>query len=237
MIEIRKPNVLDFETNESLFSTLQTYLVDRIIDVTASDGLIRLAFDNHKLLSPFYQIFNKSVGLDWSQVEIFQTNQNYTGNFRSSPNSEQNFLRKELGKDFLADIKEFVDFRQDLTLDMSLKDYQEKIEALDGKFFDIALLQPQNDGAIAGLFADGNYLKHQENSVILTEKDPKTEQETLSLTIEALLNTEEIILVLNNENRSYLLAEILEGKETGKSFPVKFLLAHPSLKIFYLRDL
>ena len=231
MLEIYKPNVLDFETEESLFLTLQTYIVDRIIDVTASEGLIRLALDNNKMLKLFYQILKQSTGLNWNQVEIFQTNEIYNGDPKS-----QNFLKEELSKDFLSDIHQFVDFRQDLTLEMSLKDYQEKIEVLDGKFFDITLLQPYNDGSIAGLFANGNYLKHQQNSVILTEKDPETKKENLSLTVESLLNSEEIILVLTNQNRSYLLADILEGKENAKSFPAKFLLAHPSLKIFYLRN-
>ena len=230
MIEIYKPNVLDFETEESLFMTLQTYLIDRIIDVTSEQGVVRLALDNNPLLAPFYKVFNKSVGLNWSQVEIFQTNQTY------SQKEDSNFLGQELGKDFVADLRDFVDFRQDLTLEMSLKDYQEKIEVLEGKFFDSIVLQPQKDGSIAGLFPNGNYLKHQEKPAILTEKDPENNQEMLSLTIESLLNSEEIILVLTNENRGYLLSEILEGKENGRSFPTKFLLAHPSLKIFYLRD-
>jgi 6-phosphogluconolactonase/glucosamine-6-phosphate isomerase/deaminase len=227
MIEIYRPNVLDFESTKSLFLTLQTYLIDRIIDTTASEGLTRIALDNNQSLSFLYKSFTKNVGLNWKQVQIFEINKVFQG--------ANNFLENELGKDFLNELNEFVTFEEKNSMEVSLKDYQQKLEVLDGSFFDMVVLHPHNDGSIGGLFSNGNYLKHQEKAVIFSEKDKDTNQPVLTLTIESLLNSSEVILILTNENRSYLLNEILEGKESSKSFPAKFLLAHPSLKIFYLR--
>ena len=54
----------------------------------------------------------------------------------------------------------------------------------------------------------------------------------LTLNIESILNSDEIILLNYGIKNQSNLHELLEGQKPASQFPAKFLLAHPRLKVF-----
>jgi 6-phosphogluconolactonase len=230
--DIYKPHVIDFETSQGLYNHLSTYVQDRIIDINGDQGIVRIAVSGGRSIVPLLEDLKNQGVLPWERVEIFQIDERYVPN--KDPESNQKLLIDTLGAGFCDDLGELNLFNTQLPIDMAVKQYQEILDNLDGKFFDIVILGAGLDGHIASLFPFGQYLKHLDEGVIATTapRDFAIAQR-LSLTIESILNSQEIILIINGQEKSAVLHEILEGGKKATEFPVKFLLAHPSLKIYH----
>ena len=116
---------------------------------------------------------------------------------------------------------------------MTIKEYSEKLDTLDGSFFDFTVLGIGQDGHIASLFPGGKYLKHQEETVIQTSAPRDfAVGKRISLTVESILSSSEILIMLVGENKQEALQEMLEGEKPATQFPAKFLLAHPNVRIY-----
>ena len=74
-MEIFKPKVVDFETKSSLFEFLGSYIVDRIIDLTADQGIVRLGFTGGNSILPLYKLLANNYGLTWDKVHTFLTDE------------------------------------------------------------------------------------------------------------------------------------------------------------------
>jgi 6-phosphogluconolactonase len=233
--DIYKPHVIDFETSKGLYDHLSSYIQDRIVDINGDQGIVRIAVSGGRSIVPLLEDLKDQGVLPWARVEIFQIDERYVPN--TDPESNQKVLVDTLGESFCEDLGELNLFNTSLPIDIAVKNYQEVLDNLDGKFFDIVILGAGLDGHIASLFPFGDYLKHLDQGVISTTapRDFAVAQR-LSLTVESILNSEEIILVINGNEKSAVLQEILEGGKKATEFPVKFLLAHPSLKIYHSSD-
>jgi 6-phosphogluconolactonase/glucosamine-6-phosphate isomerase/deaminase len=77
-------------------------------------------------------------------------------------------------------------------------------------------------------------LGHNKQRVISTTAPENLQTASrISLTIETILNSQKILVLLQGSKKSDVLAELLEGGKTASEFPAKFLLSHPDLNIFY----
>ena len=231
-MDVFKPHVLDFETTKTMYDHLSAYVEDRIVDINGDQGVVRIAISGGKSIVPFLREMKTQGALPWPRIEIFQIDERYVP--PDDQESNQRVLKEILGEDFCKDIGELNLFNTTLPVEMAVKEYQERLDNLDGKYFDLVILGAGLDGHIASLFPGGNYLKHLSQGVVATTaaRDFAVAQR-LSLTIESILNCEEILLILNGYEKSLVLQEILEGSKKASEFPVKFLLAHQSLKIYH----
>ena len=179
---------------------------------------------------PLYSRLATNPVIDWSKIEIFQTDERYID--KDSDDSNQKHIIKSF-EPALEELREINVFNTDLPIEMTIKDYMEKLEVLDGPFFDFTILGVGPDGHIASLFPGGKYLKHQDDSVIQTTAPAEfAVSKRLSLTIESILNSTEILIILTGDNKKDVLPEMLEGDRPASEFPAKFLLAHPRVRIY-----
>jgi 6-phosphogluconolactonase len=231
MAEIYKPVIFDCESQNAFLEGAGGMLLDTILDTNAEQGVVRLAFSGGSSLTSLLKKVQREHGIPWDQLELFQLDERYVA--PDAPESNQRQLR-EIFVDHLEDVKEFNIFRTQYPIQEAAEDYAGLLDSLDGKYFDLVVLGVGPDGHIASLFPQGDYLKHQDSSVVTTVAPPEfAVSQRLSLTLESILNAEQIMLVVTGEKKKHVLREMLEGKLPATHFPVKFLLAHPQLTIFH----
>lgn len=229
-MEIYKPNVVDFETPQYLYKQAQDLLVDKILDTLTEESVFRMALSGGKTPLPLYQELAKNPIVNWDRLEIYQTDERCVDS--GSIESNQFHFRQAF-EDIIPVIKEFNMFDMDLEIDETVNIYSQKIEALEEPFFDLTILGVGRDGHIASLFPKGEYLKHLPNRVLKTVAPTEfAVAKRLSLSIETILNSKEILILVTGSEKIATVQELLDGKLSASEFPAKFLLAHPKLTIY-----
>lgn len=222
--------VTEFETTKQLYMKAEELFVDRVLGAVGETGVGRVAFSGGTTPLPLYSRLSQNPVIDWEKIEIFQTDERYVP--ANSLDSNQFQITQCLGPAAM-EARELNFFNTLLPINMTVKDYSEKLEVLDGPYFDFTVLGIGSDGHIASLFPGGKYLRHQSTSVIETVAPREfSVAKRVSLTLESILNSHEILILLIGENKSGILLEMLEGEIKASDFPAKFLLAHPNVKIY-----
>lgn len=233
-MEIYKPQIFDFETKNHFFEKLETYLIDKILDTNAQEGVVRVALSCGQASLDLYQRLPKNIGIPWDRVFFYQTDE-------ISPNNQQPSFQEQiksiLGQSFLREIGEVNFFNLNYPTDMMIKDYQDYLENLDGILFDITILEIRSDGSFAGIFSNGKHLNDLKKPVLeVFTPENYTEKNRATLNIQTILNSDEILVLNYGENNKNVLRELLEGNQPASQFPARMLLAHPKLKIFQFID-
>lgn len=229
-MKIYRPIVTEFETTKQLYMKAEELFVDRVLGAVGETGVGRVAFSGGTTPLPLYSRLSQNPVIDWEKIEIFQTDERYVP--ANSPDSNQLQITQCLGL-AAEEVRELNFFDTLLPIDMTVKDYSEKLEVLDGPYFDFTVLGIGQDGHIASLFPGGKYLKHQPLPVVETVAPREfSVAKRVSLTLESILNSHEILILLIGESKIDVLSEMLEGDMKASDFPAKFLLAHPNVKIY-----
>ena len=227
-MNIYKPQVFDFEESSQLLNQATNYILDKFLDTNAEQGMVRFALSNGDLANLIYKNFFKVGGLPLDRLSVFQTDERI-----DAGDSFQAFLKEEILKKNNVEIAEFNTFNLDKKPAEAIIEYQEYLENLDGNLFDLTVLELQIDGSVAGLFPNTFEPENQQKfCVTVTTPADQTELFRHTLTAQAILNSDEILLLIQENKQGNLLARLLEGSEGLKQMPAKFLLAHPKLKIF-----
>lgn len=228
-VPIYKPKISHFNNKAALYKRATEFLETRILDIQENLGLARLLLAGGSTPFPVYQSLARSVLINWSRVEIYQTDERHV-----SPNSDLSNQKKILTsfQEIASEIT-FHFFNTQIVIEKTVEDYQELLDQLDEVWFDQTVLGIGEDGHFASLFPKGNYLKHQDYNVIQTTAPDNYEvPERVSLTVETVLNSQEILVLLVGKNKEQVLVEMLEGQKSAQEFPAKFLLAHPKVEIY-----
>lgn len=230
-IQVFEPKILDFETEEQLYSYAESFVIDQIFSEISTEGTARLALAGGNTPKQLYSILGKNHSLPWEEVEIYQTDERFVP--PSSLESNQKMIRDCFGEEVIHRLKTVNFIRTDLTTDVSISHYSDIISSLDDPLFDLVILGIGNDGHFASLFAEGNYLKHLDQPVIST-KAPSSYLTTnrISLSAETLLNSKKILVLLKGESKKEVLTDLLISQKSVKDFPAKLLLSHNNLTIF-----
>jgi 6-phosphogluconolactonase len=231
-INLYKPKVFEFETLNVLYQKTTEYILDKISAVQGENGIARLMLTGGETPIKLYSKLATS-GLDWSNVEIYQSDERYLPS--TTVNSNQYNIIKALGDDVINECREVNFFNTDLPVQECLQDYNERLDALDGVLFDQTILGIGTDGHIASLFPRQDYLKAINNTHCIETIAPEefTCPERVSLTINTILNSKDIVVLLTGEKKINVLTEMLEGNLSAVEFPAKVLLSHPNLTIFF----
>jgi 6-phosphogluconolactonase len=231
-MDIFKPNLIQFETQDQLYKSATALVLDNIIDSQNEEGVSRVALTGGNTPKKLYQLIAKENGIDWSRVEFYQTDERYVD--QNSIDSNQKMILETIGEEIITHQSDFRRIDTSMDISLTVESYNEQINNLDGTLFDVVILGVGTDGHIASLFPNQNYLSHQEKKVIkTTATNGHNIKDRITLTIESILNSKAIILLITGEDKAFIINEILEGKKLAQEFPVKFLLAHPNLSIFY----
>lgn len=230
-VELHRPAVFHYETSEQMYKQAEEMVLRQVLDVTSELGLARVALAGGTTPMPLYELISADPAFPWTEVEFFQTDERYLP--ADSDSSNQYKIKQAFGPEVLALSRGLKTYSIDLTPEIAVKNYHEELDDLDGKMFDLVILGIGDDGHIASLFPEGDYLKHQPKHTILTSAPASLAgQQRMTLTLESILNSEMILVLLKGSDKREVVTEMLEGRKKAYEFPAKFLLAHPNLKIF-----
>lgn len=233
--QLYKPFVTEFESRDQYLKLSTNVIESIILENQTNLGIARIALAGGNTPLPIYNKLSRSGGIEWSNLEVFLTDERNVLNTDEKSNSYQ--IKKALTPEVIEQLYEFHEFRTDLLKDECLADYQIKLDSLDDVWFELCVIGIGADGHVASLFRDTPYLRHQEAGAIATlapEEYPIPAR--YSLTIESILNSREIIVLLDGQDKMQVLTEMLEGKLLASQYPAKFLLSHPKVHIYACFD-
>ena len=230
-MELYRPNITFFESDELLYKHASSYVSDIILDIGGNEGVVRVAVSGGSTPIRLYEDLAKNPVLPWEEVELYQVDERYVP--VTSRENNQRAVRAAFGEGTLERMKAAYFFRTEKDIEDTLEHYEEVLESLDAPLFDIIILGIGKDGHFASLFPEGDYLRGMEDKVIATEAGHEYDtNQRLSLTVESVLSAETVIVLLKGEDKQDVVKELLEGKQSATHYPAKFLLSHPNLHIF-----
>lgn len=230
-MQIHRPNVTFFESDEMLYKQATDSLSDIILDVTGNQGIAKLAVAGGSTPMKLYESLGNNPVLPWEEVELYQVDERFVSS--SDKASNQKNIIDSFGEGTVKRMKDAYFYKTSGTIEESLNNYEEILNNIDGALFDATILGIGGDGHFASLFPGGDYLKHQDQKVISTTAGEGFDVSTrLSLTIESVLSSDIIIVLLKGEDKKNVVKELLEGTRSAIDYPAKFLLSHPNLYIY-----
>ncbi|MBC7406465.1 MAG: 6-phosphogluconolactonase [Candidatus Parcubacteria bacterium] len=232
-INLYKPKVMEFETLDVMYRQVCDIIEDKIHYTQQDKGVARLLLSADNPCLPIYKKLAHSGIIDWQDIELYQTDEKYVP--KTDPNSKQKIISDALG--VINQTAGSYFFDTSLEINTAIKNYNQILDTLDGVFFDQGIISVRSDGSIGGLFPGGNSIKHHDNYAIATQSpDSASGPNRLSLTVETILNTEELYIILTGESNRQVLLEMIEGNLPATEYPARVLLTHPNVTIFCCFD-
>ena len=228
---VYRPHIFDCESKDILYKSVENMMVDMIIEATGKQGHARLALAGGSTPMPLYTMLGNNPALPWNEVEMYQVDERFIS--ADDPASNQYRIREAFGDTPIDRLKHFHPWKVDLPLDECVSNYQSVLDTLEDPFFDVTVLGIGPDGHIGSLFPQADYLKHQDELVLATTTDTFEVHQRVTMTIETILNSEHIIVLLVGKNKEPILQELNGGDKSAVDYPAKFLLAHPNVQVFY----
>jgi 6-phosphogluconolactonase/glucosamine-6-phosphate isomerase/deaminase len=222
-ITLYRPKIIQFDSDEMLAVGLANTLIQKTIEISAEYGTTRLALSSGKTLSETYRFLAKNNLFPPENTEIYATHE-----FIASGKVKDE-ITKNLTKAKLAESRysQFID--TNLTANKALEKYSEVLDQFeDDEGFDICVLEVDKYGNFAGIVGKGNGLDGHSQMLVQNIIDGK---KVVTISVPTILKCRHIYLALHDEDDT--LEEILQGSKSATDFPVKILLAHPDINIYY----
>jgi 6-phosphogluconolactonase len=227
-MEFYKPIVTTFESNDKMYESATTTCINQILDTIGENGLARLALSGGQTPLPLYKKLFQNPFIEPESIELYQTDERYTAS--NTFKSNQFNIIETLGEN-KSYFKELNFINTSLLIDQSVSLYTDIIDNLDGPLFDLTILGVGEDGHIASLFPKGNYLNGFQPNVHQTKTKNFDIDNRITISLNALLKSSIVLVLLTGENKRHIVPEMLEGKKEAIDFPAKFLMCHPNVTI------
>jgi 6-phosphogluconolactonase len=227
-MEVYKPVVTTFETNEKMYESATNLAINQILDTISENGLARIALSGGETPLPFYKKLFSNPVIEPELLELFQTDERFTP--KNSDILNQSHILSCLGEN-AGYFKELNFINTTVSMEEAIHSYNEIIDNLDGVLFDLTILGIGEDGHFASLYKRGEYLNGDQAHVHYSKSPDKKAPDRITVSINDLLKSSMIIVLLVGENKRYVVPEILEGDKEAADFPAKFLLCHPNVLI------
>jgi 6-phosphogluconolactonase len=227
-MEFYKPIVTAFESDDKMYDAAMTICVNQILDTVGENGLARIALSGGQSPLPLYKKLFQNPFIEPESVELYQTDERYVSS--DTPTSNQFNILESLGenKNYFKELN-FID--TSLSVEDCVAKYLETIDSLDGPLFDLTILGVGEDGHIASLFPRANYLNGFQQNVHQSKAKSDDTPQRVSISLNALLKSSMVLVLLVGERKRHIVPEMLEGKKEAIDFPAKFLLCHPNVTI------
>ena len=138
-------------------------------------------------------------------------------------------ITKAISQEKLSEARYYQFVNTKLSANKPLAHYNEVLDQFeDGEGFDICVLEVDKNGQFAGIVAGGNGLDGTSHMAV---QNIINGQKVITISIPTILKSRHIYIVLHDEDDT--LEEIIQGTKSAKEFPIKILLAHPDVSIFY----
>jgi 6-phosphogluconolactonase/glucosamine-6-phosphate isomerase/deaminase len=222
-ITLYRPKIIQYDSDEMLSIGVANAIVEKTIEISADCGTARLALSNGKTVNDSYKVLAKNLLFPPENTEIYATHEFFTtGKVKEE-------IAKSLTKEKLLEARYYQFINTKLTSNKSLAHYNEVLDQFeDDEGFDICVLEVNKNGEFAGIVAGGNGLDGDSPMAV---QNLINSQKVITISIITILKSRHIYLVLHDEDDT--LEEIIHGNKAAVDFPVKILLAHPDVNIFY----
>lgn len=222
-ITLYRPKIFQFDSDEMLSIGLANTIIDKTIEISSDCGTARLALSNGKTVNDTYKVLAKNQLFPPENTEIYATHEIFpSGKVRED-------ITKALTKDKLSEARYYQFINTKLTANKALLHYNEVLDQFEeDEGFDICVLEVDKYGQFAGIITGGNGLNGESEMVV---QNTINGHKTVTISIPTILKSRHIYIVLHDEDDT--LEEIIQGTKAAKEFPVKILLAHPDVNIFY----
>ncbi len=234
MTTLYKPKIYNFPEEKLFYRSVEDFILDNFLMVEGDHGSFRFAISGGSTPLPIYKNMANNPAFNWEKISLYLTDERYV-DFNNKESNYKNII-ENLGKDVFEDLRDFVYFDTNIPKDEALKNYNENLEDVEEPFFDFTLLGAGKDGHIASLFPGGDYFSSKEIAVETSAGLGYETSTRFSLTLQSILSSRTILLILKGEEKLDVINEVLKGDRKGVDFPIKFLLAHPNFYIYYCEE-
>lgn len=221
-----------FNDFDELQATLTEHLLNILSKALVKNGAAVMAVPGGSTPIPLFQELAKKK-FNWEKVTFLLTDERWVDN--SHTESNENLLRTHFldtsGANFIP-LKSKADSAKE-----GQKATEKRLEQIPFPT-DICLLGMGEDGHIASLFPDAPELNQaldtNSKQRCIAVSPPSTPQERLSLTLSALLNTNQIILLIKGDKKRKIYLEAKEAKNPI-TFPVGHILhqSHAPIDVYW----
>lgn len=227
-MEVYKPILTTFESDEKMYENATIIAVNQILNIIGEKGSARIALSGGKTPIPLYQKLFSNPFIEPELIELYQTDERFVPN--DSDESNQKHILDSIGenKHYFKSINLI---NTALPINESISSYNEIIDSLDDVLFDLTILGIGSDGHFASLFPQGDYLNGFQPHVIHTIAKGFKTKNRISISINDILKSDMILVLLSGESKRHIVPELLEGSKVSLDFPAKFLLCHPNVTI------
>lgn len=229
-IDLYIPKLNHFEDESVMIDSINTLIFDIAENAIYSTGTFRLALAGGNSGVDFYKELSKTT-MDWENIEFYQTDERFvdTDNKESNQKMLKNSLAEAIDKG-----AEFYPIKITENVDTTAKEYSDRLDLLaDNPIFDLMILGVGEDGHIASLFPQQEYLKTGTQSVIVTKTKGQKINTRISISLDTILKSQNIFVYLKGEPKYSVIEEVFSGSKKAVDYPIKLLLAHPNVNFFY----
>jgi len=204
-----------------------------IIKAQQTLGEAHVAVSGGKSPIPVYQALAQSDAIDWSRLTFWLVDERYVPTDHEQSN--ERMIRHIFGES-VDQLKAFHVFDTHLSLNEAAREYQSQLSAQSEPFFDLVLLGLGEDGHTASLFPGIPELHESEKLIVPTWAEGYPTPERLTMTFPALLNSQEIMFIIQGANKEKTINTLLSKKDPDLGMPSRFVLSHPHLSFYFLNQ-
>lgn len=210
-------DILSFDTSEAFVRTAADWIRAVILKAQHEGKTATIGLSGGSTPRPVYVLLSTELGIDWSRVVFFLTDERYVP--ADDKDSNQHMIRKTLLTHEARDAKTvFPD--TSLPLDACIADYDARIKALSP---DLVVLGMGDDAHIASLFPPVGPEAYGPAKVIHTTTDRFAVHDRLSVTLPVLLHASQRLFLIAGDAKSALFTKMQKENEDVSVYPAQYL--------------
>jgi 6-phosphogluconolactonase len=221
-----------FESTNALNNEFANKIVKILSDGIAKNGRASLVVSGGRTPKPLFSILSKT-GLEWDKVDITLADERWVE--QTDPASNETMVRENLlvnkaSKANFVGLKTQHDDAND-----AVQQCTENLQQIKTPF-DVLILGMGEDGHTASLFPCSEQIEQGLNlnskSSFIAVKPTTAPNQRMSLTLNALLNSENTFLHLTGESQRTVLAQALAGKDELE-MPIRAMLNRTNVQLVW----
>ncbi|MBP7114119.1 MAG: 6-phosphogluconolactonase [Candidatus Peribacteraceae bacterium] len=210
-------DILPFDTTETFVRTASDWIRAVILKAQHEGRTATIGLSGGSTPRPVYVLLSTELGIDWSRVTFFLTDERYVP--ADHADSNQRMIRETLLTHEARDAKTvFPD--TSLPLEACIADYELRIKALSP---DLVVLGMGDDAHIASLFPPVGPEAYGPATVIHTTTDRFAVHDRLSVTFPVLLHAPQRLFLITGATKSALLTKMQKENEDVSVYPAQYL--------------
>ena len=203
-------------------SAVELIIKDLLRDIQLH-GAASLALSGGSTPYPVYEALALDKRIDWSKIGLIQVDERYVP--IGDPEYNWSKVTDAVGSDVIMRSPLVCTFDTTLSPEESLH----YMNTCSPESLSVAILGMGTDGHIASLFPGGPWDDHGSKTLATEAPDQYKTQKRLSLSAEYLMKSESIVLLIQGEEKTSLIQDVLKSSESD--LPVGILLSHPNVQV------